>query len=85
MDPILKASAPGQAGKDECKEQQWSRLGPMGPLLDAKLFPVKVGASPQTESSKIDQPNAFLAKLNEKYPQLYEVLKTTPDEELLYK
>lgn len=57
----------------------------MGALLDAKVFPVKMGASPETDSTKYDQPNAFLAKLNEKYPQLYEILRSTPEEEMLFK
>lgn len=38
----------------------------MGPLLDPKLYPVKVGASPETDTSRYDQPNAFLDKVKHK-------------------
>lgn len=35
----------------------------MGPLLDPKLYPTRVGASPETPTSRYDQPNAFLDKV----------------------
>lgn len=35
----------------------------MGPLLDPKLYPVRVAASPETPTSRYDQPNAFLDKV----------------------
>lgn len=35
----------------------------MGPLLDPKIYPARVGASPETPTSRYDQPNAFLDKV----------------------
>ncbi|XP_041969090.1 uncharacterized protein LOC121725954 isoform X2 [Aricia agestis] len=63
-------------------ESGWSRNEIMGPLLDPKIFPLKVGASPETPSSRYNQPNAFLDKLQKKYPMLYDILQTEPTSEL---
>lgn len=49
---------------DEVQDQNWSRLGPMGPLLDPKLYPVKVGKPPESATMRSGQPNRFLAKVN---------------------
>lgn len=38
----------------------------MGPMLDPKLYPTRVGASPETSTSRYDQPNAFLDKVTYK-------------------
>ncbi|GBP48044.1 hypothetical protein EVAR_83747_1 [Eumeta japonica] len=57
-------------------EGGWSRAElVMGPLLDPKMYPVRVGASPETPTSRYNQPNAFLDKLQAKYPMLYAVLQ----------
>lgn len=58
--PIKETVAPNDADSYE-----WSRLGPMGPLLDPKLYPAKVGASPETPSMRINQPNTYLKKVFE--------------------
>ncbi|XP_076675605.1 uncharacterized protein LOC143372872 isoform X2 [Andrena cerasifolii] len=48
---------------DPCgDEHEWSRLGPMGRLLDAKLYPAKTGPYPETEASKHDQPGTYIRK-----------------------
>lgn len=54
----------------------------MGPLLDPKLFPAKVAASPETATSHYDQPNAFLDKLQAKHPMLYSILQNEASPEL---
>ncbi|PSN49405.1 hypothetical protein C0J52_12011 [Blattella germanica] len=59
--------------------------GQSSPLLDMILFPAMVGATPQTETSKYDQPNTYLRKLAEKYPYMYNILRSTPPEELIAK
>lgn len=41
----------------------WSRLGPMGPLLDPKMYPARVGQSPESETMRFNQPNVFLKKV----------------------
>ncbi|XP_063366241.1 uncharacterized protein LOC134654695 [Cydia amplana] len=64
------------------KEGGWSRNEIMGPLLDPKLYPVKVGAAPETPTSRYDQPNAFLDKLQSKYPMLYSILQNEASPEL---
>lgn len=53
-------------------EDAWSRLGPMGPLLDPKLYPAKVSAVPESTVSKCNQPNVFLKKVRHfsKIPRL---------------
>lgn len=55
----------------------------MGPLLDSKTYPVKVGVSPESEVSQFNQPNVYLEKLKEKYPFIYECLKTAPPDDLI--
>ncbi|KAJ8965693.1 hypothetical protein NQ317_009895 [Molorchus minor] len=64
-------------------EEAWSRLGPMGPLLDPKMYPAKVSSAPESKVSRYNQPNAFLKKLQEKYPFLYECLRTAPPDDLI--
>lgn len=54
----------------------------MGPLLDPKLYPVRVSAAPETPTSRYDQPNAFLDKLQSKYPMLYSILQNEASPEL---
>ncbi|XP_048481237.1 uncharacterized protein LOC119694369 [Plutella xylostella] len=66
---------PGQAAG-------WSRSELMGPLLDPKLYPAKMGASPETPTSRYNQPNAFLDKLQSKYPMLYSILQNEASPEL---
>ncbi|KAI5632553.1 hypothetical protein NE865_14727 [Phthorimaea operculella] len=66
---------PGQEGG-------WSRNELMGPLLDPKLYPVRVAAAPETASSRYNQPNAFLEKLQSKYPMLYSILQNEASPEL---
>ncbi|CAH1105617.1 unnamed protein product [Psylliodes chrysocephalus] len=65
------------------KDDQWSRLGPMGPLLEPKMFGAKTGSAPETEISKYNQPNVFMRKLKEKYPFIYECLKNAPPDDLI--
>ncbi|XP_068623220.1 uncharacterized protein [Battus philenor] len=64
------------------KEGGWSRNEIMGPLLDPKLYPAKVAASPETPTSRYNQPNAFLDKLQSKYPMLYSILQNEASPEL---
>lgn len=45
-------------------QQDWSRIKPMGPLLDPKLFPVQVGRPPETDTMRQDQPNMFLKQVS---------------------
>lgn len=50
---------------DLCGDQQdWSRVGPMGRLLDPKLFPAKTGPHPETEVTKHGQPDVYMKKVN---------------------
>ncbi|KAK2579767.1 hypothetical protein KPH14_011104 [Odynerus spinipes] len=64
--------------------QDWSRLGPMGPLLDPKLFPAKTGPSPETEETRFGQPDVYLKKLKEKYPYLYGAIQGGPTQETTF-
>lgn len=70
-------------GPNALKDESWSRLGPMGPLLDPKIYPAKVGAVPETGVSRFNQPNIFLQKLQEKYPFIYECLRNAPPDDLI--
>lgn len=47
----------------DVNKQGWSRLGPMGPLLDPKLYPVKFGKTPESAVMRLEQPNRFLVKV----------------------
>ncbi|XP_025601878.2 uncharacterized protein LOC105689229 [Athalia rosae] len=69
--------------REHADSYEWSRLGPMGPLLDPKLYPAKVGASPETPGMRMNQPNTYLKKLQEKYPYLYNVLQSAPADDML--
>ncbi|XP_031353096.1 uncharacterized protein LOC116178006 isoform X2 [Photinus pyralis] len=71
------------SGPNALNEQSWSRQGPMGPLLDPKLYPARVGRSPEVDTQRFNQPNVFLKKLQEKYPYIYEVLRTAPPDDLI--
>ncbi|CAH2055945.1 unnamed protein product, partial [Iphiclides podalirius] len=64
------------------KDAGWSRTEIMGPLSDPKLYPARVAASPETPTSRYDQPNAFLDKLQSKYPMLYSILQSEASPEL---
>ncbi|XP_003691441.1 uncharacterized protein LOC100865725 [Apis florea] len=64
-------------------DYDWSRTGPMGRLLDPKLYPAKTGPHPETDITKFDQPSVFMRKLEEKYPNLYGILQTTPIDEVI--
>ncbi|VEN64659.1 unnamed protein product [Callosobruchus maculatus] len=70
-------------GSDVYEKEQWSRMGPMGPLLDPKTFPAKVGSAPESEVGRYNQPNVFLKKLQEKYPFIYECLRTAPPDDMI--
>lgn len=50
-------------GPAALKEESWSRLGPMGPLLDPKMYPARVGPPPEDNSMRFNQPNVFLTKV----------------------
>lgn len=50
-------------GPNALKQQEWSRLAPMGLLLDPKLYPAKVGPPPETETMRFNQPNVFMKKV----------------------
>lgn len=65
----------------EGETHDWSRLGPMGPLLDPKLYPAKTGPSPETEETRYGQPDVYLKKLKEKYPYLYGAIPSEPTQE----
>ncbi|XP_054006656.1 uncharacterized protein LOC128891268 [Hylaeus anthracinus] len=64
-------------------DQDWSRIGPMGRLLDPKLYPAKTGPHPETEVTKFDQPSTYMRKLEQKYPNLYGILQNTPMDEII--
>lgn len=92
-------------------DYDWSRTGPMGRLLDPKLYPAKTGPHPETDVTRFDQPAVFMRKvkkkkkesgkvkkqnvvaivtllkrsfqLEEKYPNLYGILQTTPIDEVI--
>lgn len=49
--------------KSDGDEYDWSRIGPMGALLDPKLYAVKVGKSPDSNIMRSEQPNRFLVKV----------------------
>ncbi|XP_031834912.1 uncharacterized protein LOC116428033 isoform X1 [Nomia melanderi] len=69
-----------------CGDQQsWSRTGPMGRLLDPKLYPAKTGPHPESEVTKFDQPNTYLRKLEEKHPNLYGILKSSTEDEIIHR
>ncbi|XP_074025976.1 uncharacterized protein [Leptinotarsa decemlineata] len=70
-------------GPEALSGDQWSRSGPMGPLLDPKLFPAKVSAAPESKIGRYNQPNAFMMKLQEKYPFIYECLRTAPPDDII--
>lgn len=61
-DPYRQQNRP-LLGPQAYEEQAWSRLGPMGPLLDPKIYPAKVGAAPESQIARFNQPNVFLAKV----------------------
>lgn len=50
-------------GPNVLKQQEWSRLAPMGPLLDPKLYPAKVGPAPEAPTMRVNQPNVFMRKV----------------------
>ncbi|XP_026675128.1 uncharacterized protein LOC108631404 [Ceratina calcarata] len=64
-------------------DYDWSRTGPMGRLLDPKLYPAKTGPHPESEATKHDQPSTYMRKLEEKYPNLYGILQSTPIDEVI--
>ncbi|CAD1472791.1 unnamed protein product [Heterotrigona itama] len=64
-------------------DYDWSRTGPMGRLLDPKLYPAKTGPHPETEATRFDQPATYMRKLEEKYPNLYGILQSTPIDEVI--
>ncbi|XP_019870477.1 uncharacterized protein LOC109599000 isoform X3 [Aethina tumida] len=65
-------------------EESWSRQGPMGPLLNPKMYPAKVAEKPETSpAANYNQPNVFLHKLQEKYPFVYECLRQAPPSDML--
>lgn len=51
------------SGPSALKEESWSRLGPMGPLLDPKMYPARVGPAPEDNTMRFNQPNVFLIKV----------------------
>ncbi|XP_012135090.1 uncharacterized protein LOC100883577 isoform X2 [Megachile rotundata] len=59
-------------------EQDWSRIGPMGRLLDPKLYPAKTGPYPETEATKFDQPDAYMRKST----PMEEIIKRVDDDRL---
>ncbi|XP_047360332.1 uncharacterized protein LOC124953263 isoform X1 [Vespa velutina] len=65
------------------EKYDWSRVGPMGPLLDPKLYPAKTGPSPETDQTRFGQPDVYLKKLEEKYPDLYGVIQDQPTQETI--
>lgn len=70
-------------GPNAHSTETWSRLAPTGPLLDPLLYPPRVGTAPEYESMRFNQPNVFLDKLSQKYPFLYEVLRTAPPDDIM--
>ncbi|KAL2714651.1 hypothetical protein V1478_015836 [Vespula squamosa] len=65
------------------EKYDWSRVGPMGALLDPKLYPAKTGPSPETDETRFGQPDVYLKKLEEKYPNLYGVIQEGPAQETI--
>uniref|UniRef100_A0A6P7GSD2 Uncharacterized protein LOC114342378 n=1 Tax=Diabrotica virgifera virgifera TaxID=50390 RepID=A0A6P7GSD2_DIAVI len=64
--PALPATSQQRTliGPEALHDEEWSRLGPMGPLLEPKVFTAKVSAAPESEISRFNQPNVFMAKVN---------------------
>ncbi|XP_050507477.1 uncharacterized protein LOC126885096 isoform X1 [Diabrotica virgifera virgifera] len=83
--PALPATSQQRTliGPEALHDEEWSRLGPMGPLLEPKVFTAKVSAAPESEISRFNQPNVFMAKIKEKYPFIYECLRTAPPDDLI--
>ncbi|CAH1281591.1 unnamed protein product [Diabrotica balteata] len=83
--PALPATSQQRTliGPEALQDEEWSRLGPMGPLLEPKVFTAKVSAAPESEVSRFNQPNVFMAKIKEKYPFIYECLRTAPPDDLI--
>lgn len=52
-------------GPEAVADEQWSRLGPMGPLLEPKIFSAKVSGPPESQVSRYNQPNVFLKKVRQ--------------------
>mgnify|MGYP004576028331 CR=1 FL=1 len=46
-------------------DYDWSRTGPMGRLLDPKLYPAKTGPHPETEATRFDQPATYMRKVSQ--------------------
>ncbi|XP_015187916.1 PREDICTED: uncharacterized protein LOC107072462 [Polistes dominula] len=72
-----------QVARTYGERYDWSRVGPMGPLFDPKLYSAKTGPSPETEETQFGQPYVYLKKLEEKYPYLYGVIEGGPSEETI--
>ncbi|XP_024944653.1 uncharacterized protein LOC107271670 [Cephus cinctus] len=71
-----RCAIPGKAGKNLLDSQagdshEWSRLGPMGSLVDPKLYSVDQGKGIE----KLEDSIIYLQKLQENYPYLYEVIE----------
>lgn len=70
-------------GPNVLKQDVWSRLSPVGPLIDPKMYPARVGRAPEDEIMRYNQPNVFLKKLQDKYPYVYEILRTAPPDDMI--
>ncbi|KAJ8919384.1 hypothetical protein NQ315_016477, partial [Exocentrus adspersus] len=81
--PMPTSEQIGILGPQAYENEAWSRVGPMGPLLDPKLYPAKFSAAPESKVSRYSQPNVFLKKLEEKYPFIYECLRVAPPGDML--
>lgn len=67
-----------------CKGGEWTRIGPMGPLIKPRIIPEEPTEREVNRCFK-DKPNKFLGKLCLKYPELYEKLKGFPQDEIFRK
>lgn len=69
---------------EKCKGGEWTRIGPMGPLITPRIIPEEPTELEVHRCLK-DKPNRFLSKLCNKYPELYEKLKCFNNDELYRK
>lgn len=65
-----------------CGESEWTGIAPMGILIKPRLIPEEPKDSAKINSCFSDKPNKFLESLCINYPELYERIKSTPNDDL---
>ncbi|KAG8280777.1 hypothetical protein J6590_073517 [Homalodisca vitripennis] len=82
-------SAPAQlkVRPEVCPEESSNSSKPWcdgdGREVEAHVVSARVGAAPQQDTSRYDQPNQYLRKLCDKYPRPTAVVTATPRDELM--